>query len=261
MDKNHFIISQPQTYFETQSKSLQERLNNVKIDENKECKIINEKTVKTIRDKALGLFKIGDVISTVLNWNCEIDKEIDEAKKAILLEQYFNRADKQEDAINKLRIFLTNPQGNVLFNKILRILDDSPPDQELIYHLSSVLKYITDDDNFYKMFEKHKFALSQIEKLTPQALTILADYKNYPTFKLGSAISFGPKVTSEWNVQFVNAYCLKKGISSQEFVTRVSHVITQLQTQGYIEAYKTQENLFACEVSSIGRDLLPYLTS
>lgn len=261
MEKNHFIISQSQTYFETQSISLVERLNNVKIDNEKECEIVNGKTVKIIRDKTLGLFKIGEVISTLLNWNDEIDKEIEEAKKAVLLEQYFNRADEHEEAINKLKIFLTNPQGNVLLNKILRILDDSPPDPELIHHLSSVLKYITNDENLHNMFEKHKFAISQIEKLTPQALTILADYKSYPTFQLGTVISFGPKVTSEWNMQFVKAYCLKKGISSQEIVARISHVITQLQTQGYIEAFKIQENLFVCEVSSMGGELLPYLFS
>lgn len=261
MDKNQFIISQPQTYFETQSISLQERLNNVKIDEDIECEIVNDKTIKIIRDNTLGLFKIGEVISTLLNWNDEIDKEIEEAKKAILLEQYFNRVDKHEETINKLKIFLTNPQGNVLFNKILRIIDDNPPDQELIHHLSSALKYITNDENFHSMFEKHKFAISQIEKLTPQALTLLADYKNYPTFQLGTAISFGPKVTSEWNMQFVIAYCTMKRISSQEIISRISHVITQLQTQGYIEAFKTKENLYMCEVSSIGRDILPYLVS
>lgn len=232
----------------------------VEISEDKEQSIVAEKTVKTIRDKALGLFKIGEVISTVLNWNEEIDEEINEAKKAVLLESYFNKVDSQEDAINRLKSFLINPQGNVLFNKVLRILDDNPPDQELIYHLSSVLKFIISNDEFYKMFERHKFALSQIENLTPQALTILADYKNYPTFKLGTSISFGPKVTSEWNVQFVREYCVKKNITSPELITRISHVVTQLQTQGYIEAFKSSADTFICEVSSIGKDLLPYIT-
>lgn len=52
------------------------------------------------------------------------------------------------------------------------------------------------NNNFIsKMFEQHKFALSKIEKLTPQASTILAYYKNYPEFKLGMSMTFGVKVT------------------------------------------------------------------
>lgn len=261
MDNNQFIISNPDTYLETQGKSLQERLNSVSILPEQEREIVRDSTVKTIRDKLLGLFKVGEVISTILKWDEEIDKEISNAKKSVLLEQYLNKVDQQENSINRLKMFLTAPQGNVLFNKILRILDDTPPDAELIEHLSTALKYIVNESDFHRMFEKHKFALSQIEKLTPQALTILADHRNFPSFQLSNAITFGPKVTSEWNSQFVHTYCNNKGITQEDLVSRVSHVIIQLQTQGYIEAFKLQNNKYSCEVSDIGKDLLPYITT
>ena len=260
MDKNKFIITESETYLRTQNKTLEQRLSKVEISKEGEKEIIENKTLKIIRDKVLGSFKVGDVISTVLNWNEEVDEEIKEAKKAVLLEQYFNLVDNHDNAINELKQFITSPQGNVLFNKVLKILDDNPPDLELIGHLSSALKYIVSDEYFYKMFEKHKFALSQIEGLSPQALTILSDYKNYPTFHIGAVTTIGAKVSTEWNNQFVNAYCMKKGITSIDITTRISHVIVQLQTQGYIEAYKSKEDTFYCEITKIGKDLLPYIT-
>lgn len=260
MDKNNFIITQSETYLQTQNKTLEQRLNNIEISQDREQDIIGNKTVKTIRDKTLGLFKVGEVISTFLNWNEEVDEEIDEAKKSVLLERFFNSVDYHENTINKLKQFITNPQGNVLFNKVLRILDDNPPDLELISHLSTALKYIIDNGDFYKLFEKHKFALAQIEKLSPQALTILSDYRNYPDFKLESSTSMGGKITSEWNIKFVQSYCNLKEISSDEIIIRISHVITQLQTQGYLAAYTSRENVCYCEVTSIGKDLLPYIT-
>ncbi|WP_226530355.1 hypothetical protein [Metabacillus niabensis] len=66
-----------------------------------------------------------------------MNQNISEVKKMILLEQYFNQTDEQSIAIQQLQSFITNPQGNTLFNKILRIVGESPPDPELTKHLSS----------------------------------------------------------------------------------------------------------------------------
>lgn len=259
MDKNNFIITQTGTYLETQSKTFQARLDEIQLNSEDEDKIIADTSLKVLRDNTLGLFKIGQVISNVLNWNEEIEGEISEAKKSLLLEQFFYKVDEQEESLSKLKAFITNPQGNTIFSKVLRILDDSPPDQELINHLSSVLKYIVEKNNFSKLFEQHRFALAQIEQLTAQALTVLSDYNNFPKFKLASSMSFGPKVTSDWNLEFVTAYCESKGITNPEQVIRVSHVVGQLQKQGYIEAIKNGEDLCTCEVSKVGRDLLVYI--
>ncbi|MEJ9219376.1 hypothetical protein P4H46_14430 [Paenibacillus glucanolyticus] len=261
MGKNSFITNQTDLYFEVQNQGLEQRLQKVKLPENESKEIVVTKTIRTITDKVLGLLPIGEIITTILNWNDEIDQEMNEAKKTLLLEQYFNLTDKHEDTINKLKNMLTNPQGNVLFNKIIRILEDYPPDQELIHHLSTALRHIVLKENFQSLFEQHKFALSQIERLTPQALSILADYNNYPVFELQNSITFGPKVTSDWNSHFVQTYCTKKNITDKDIRNRVSHSITELSTQGFIEAYKTEENWVVCEVTSIGRDILPYLNN
>lgn len=260
MDKNNYIIDQSEDYLKIQGKSLEERLEEINISQDQENEILSNKTIKTIRDTVLGSFKVGEVISTILNWNEEIDQEINEAKKAVLLDRYLALVDRQQDSINNLKVFLSNPQGNVIFNKILRILDDNPPDYELIGHLASALKFIIDDKSFCKLFESHRFALAQIEKLSVQALTILADYKNYPSFNLSAVSIMGQKVSSEWNIQFTQVYCNKKSITSDELSKRVLHVIIQLQSQGYIEAYKSRNGGYECRVTDVGKDLLPYLS-
>lgn len=167
IDENTFIITNSNMYFDTQDKSLEERIKSINLDKDYENEVRSNATLNIVKDKFLGSFKIGEVISTILEWSDDVNNQVKEAKKSVLLEEYLNKIDKQEDSINKLKQFITQPKGNVLFNKILMILEDYPPDLELIAHLAKALRYMVNNDNFGKMFEQHKFALSQIEKLTP----------------------------------------------------------------------------------------------
>ena len=41
--------------------------------------------------------------------------------------------------------------------------------------------------------------------------------------------------------------------------SRIAHTIVQLESQGYIEAFKKDDNTIVCEVSQIGKDLMPYI--
>ncbi|MEH7299373.1 hypothetical protein [Neobacillus drentensis] len=256
-----FIASNTNTFLQASGKTLEKRLEEIALTDQEENEIVKDRTIKTIRDKGLSLFgTVGDVISTFLNWNDDVNDDLSEAKKMVLLEQYFNKSDSHEKAISMLKDFLTNPQGNTLFNKILRILDDSPPDEELMQHLSSVLKVIIDSGMFEELFDQHKYALSQIERLTPQALSIIADYKQWPAIRLGHSISFGPKVTSDWFSEFTNEYCAKKGIRDQDKYKRVQHSVIELQRQGLMEALKGQDGLTHCELTHVGTDLLPYIS-
>ncbi|WP_217557806.1 hypothetical protein [Vibrio metschnikovii] len=252
------IISHPEHYFGAQSKSLDARISEVKLSEEQENEVAKEHTKKFLRDKALGLFKIGEVVSEIINWNESVDEDIKEAKKEYLLAQYFEQNDRNEEALSQLKEFLSNPQGNTLFNKILRILDDTPPDVELADHLTKALKHIV-DNNFYKMFDQHKYALSQIEQLTPQALTILSDYRSWPLIHLGSYTSMGGKVSSDWLVEFTQAYCQAKGIRDAGVVNRVKHSINELISTRLIEAHTIAESNAKCNITQVGQLLLPYI--
>ncbi|MBI3124471.1 MAG: hypothetical protein HYZ10_08700 [Ignavibacteriales bacterium] len=252
------IINAPENYFNALGKTLDERLKTIQLPEEVEKGIINDKTKKTVRDKILGLFKVGEVISTVLNWNDDIDKDIKEAKKEFLMLSYFEKQEDNQKALTDLKMFLTSAQGNTLFNKILRILDDSPPDIELSKHLGNSLKYIV-GSKFEELFEKHKYALSQIEKLSPQALSILSDCDNYPLITLNSFTASGPRITSDWLPSFAIAYSRAKNVTRQEIIERISHSTNELINNRFIEALQHNGNQAKCVITNVGSLLIPYL--
>lgn len=263
---SEIVIMNPDLYFYTQQKSLEQRLEKVSLSEEEESSIVASKTIKTVRDKALGLFKIGDIVNTLINWNDEVDNDIKEAKKEFLLTLYFNKQDRIEEGLNGLKNLLTNPTGNTLFNKILRILDNSTPDLELTEHLAKVLKHIVETD-FNSLFEDHKYALNQIEMLTPQALTILSDNQNWPTWRMQSFSSNSGKITSDWMPEFVNLYSAKKNMIENSMKAKISHSMNDLIKNRYIEALhltngppsEKHENFAKVELTQIGRIILKYI--
>ncbi|WP_010652038.1 hypothetical protein [Oceanobacillus massiliensis] len=247
-------------YLQVSGRTLDDRLEKITLSEQDENQIIREQGLKVTRDKGLSLLGfVGDVISTVLNWNDDVNQNLTEAKKMILLEQYFIKVDEQSKAVDMLSNFLKNPQGNTLFNKILRIIDDSPPDPELTGHLSTVLKKMIEEGNFEELFEQHRYALGQIERLTPQAITIIADYRNWPPIHLGASVSFGPKVTSDFYSEFTNAYSQLKGIGDVNKIKRIQHSVIEIQKLGLMEAYNAKDQQTFCQLTDVGKDLLLYI--
>lgn len=253
------IVTNPEIYYDTKKKGLDQRLEKFELTKEEEDAIVASKTTKTIRDKVLGLFKVGEVIATILNWNEEIEGDIKEAKKEYLLASYFDKTDQTKNAIENIKQFLTNPQGNTLFNKILTILDNTPPDAELTDHLATVLQHIINSD-FTGLFEEHKFALNQLEMLTPQALTILSDYKCWPTWQLTSYSSNGPRLTSHWLPDFVNIYSVSKEISDPSMKAKISHSMNDLIKNRYVEGMLTTHKLVAAAfLTDIGKLLVKYV--
>jgi hypothetical protein len=252
------VIQSPEDHLYCQASTLDQLIDSMRLSEAEQTNCAAKHARKVIRDKALGLFKFGEIINTLLNWNDTVDKEIREKKKEMLLATYFERTNRNEYALISIKNFLTNLQGNTLFNKVLRILDDYPPDMELVGHLSSALKCIIDTD-FVAMFEKHKYALSQIEQFTPQALTILADHRTWPIIQLGSYSSDGPRVTSDWLSEFTDAYGSSKSVSDRDTIARISHSISELTTRRIIEANLIGNDNAKCTITKIGRLILPYV--
>lgn len=254
------IIASPAYYFTAQDKTLSARLDHITLTEAQVAEIKKQHTVKFIRDKTLGLFKVGEIVSSIINWNESVDEDLKAAKKEYLLAQYFEKNENNENSIAEIKAFLSSPQGNTLFNKVLRILDDTPPDIELSEHLSSVLQYIIKND-FRSLFEQHKYALAQIEKLTPQSLTILADNNSWPPMTLGISTATGSKITSDWLSEFTNAYCQFKDITDQGMITRVQHSINELISTRLIEAHKYHDESVRAVMTQVGKGLLPYINA
>ncbi|TKF21351.1 hypothetical protein FCV43_11035 [Vibrio genomosp. F6] len=261
MPENLSLIAQPAEYLALKEKTFDERLEDIKLSQEEKDLITVSHTKKIVLDKCLGMFKVGELASTLLNWNESIDREFKEAKKEHLLTTYFQKNENNENSINAIKSFLHNPQGNVLFNKVLQILDDSPPDIELSNILSSALQHIVNDD-FVSLFEKHKFALAQIEKLTPQALLILNDHQLYLLIPAWMGLTAqGDKVTSSWLEQFSEAYIDKKQIRDEGHKIRVTHAINELIQAKFIDVRLTGEQgrLVQCGIEQIGNEIRMYV--
>lgn len=256
------IIYDTETYFKNQKKNLDKRISEVKLNKEEEQEIIKSKTIKTIRDKVLGVFKIGDLINTILNWNEEIDSEIKETKKQYLLSVYFDKTDNTEESIKNIGEFLTNPQGNTIFNKILRVLDNNPPDFELTNNLANVLNHIINSD-FKNLFEDHKFAINQIELMSPQSILLLSDRKNWPIWKLSSFSSTNGILTHNWIPDFMNIYARNKSINDRLTKERIGHSLNDLIKNRYAEAIilpnKENEKTGAIRLTKIGTFIFKYL--
>jgi predicted transcriptional regulator len=125
--------------------------------------------------------------------------------------------------------------------------------------LSTVLTNIIESGSFEELFEQHRYALSQIERLTPQGLTIIKDYQEWPSIRLGVVVSQGPKVSSDFHEEFTRAYCQIRNVTDTNKYKRVQHSVIELQRQGLMEAYKSENSQIKCTLTDIGRDLLVYL--
>ena len=260
MNKYELVIRNTNVFMSEKSQSLDDELNKIQLQEGKIEEIVTGRTKKVVRDKLLGIFKIGELVSTLINWNEDINNEIREAKKEGLLLEYFNKCNQNEKNVTELKNFLSNPQGNTLFNKILRILDDTPPDISLMNHLAETLKFIINSD-FVNMFEEHKYALALIEQLTPQALTILADYHSWPEFPLTTSTSVSGKITSDWLNAFIGPYVRNKGISEHSLIERVRNSMNELISKRFVEAISLANNRAKAEMTNMGKLLLRYVST
>lgn len=121
------IISNPAYYYAAESKTLEARLREQALSDEEIKNIEETQGGKAIRDALLGSFIVGKVVKTFLDFNDGVSKAVKDAKRSRLLEIYLNNADKTEKAVANLQRFVSDPQGSVLFNKVLQILDEPPP--------------------------------------------------------------------------------------------------------------------------------------
>jgi predicted RNA polymerase sigma factor len=83
--KKRDLIAKPHEFFAIERKNLEERLNEIRLDEESQEGIIRDTTQKAIRDKLLGLFKIGEIAKAFLDWNDAVEQKIRGAKKSFFL--------------------------------------------------------------------------------------------------------------------------------------------------------------------------------
>lgn len=252
---------------------LKERLDTVILPEEEVEEIITDKTGKALFTGILESIGLGGVVKV-----CEIaenvNEEIAQRKQALLLSNYFSNVDDLEEEINKLKSFVSDPVGNTLFNKVVRIVNANPPTKAYVELLAKVLAKLTNSD-FQKLFSQHIYALSQIEKLTPQSLILLADYGSWPEYYIDEEYeSDHGVITTEWIGTFVLLYYAPlKRIDDDSMIQRIVHSFRELQRNDFVisrlqnetdsktisSIKESTKNPAICDLTELGKEIIDYL--
>lgn len=249
---------------------LSSTLDAIQVPENIKNEIIKDETGKGIRGtilETLGLGSVEKIFSTAEN----VEAAMKEYKKALLMQAYMDKTENIADEVEKLEKFVTSAEGNILFNKIIRILNTNVEDREYIEILGRVLKMMTNSD-FINLFSKYVYALNQIDKLTPQALIILLDYKIWPEFLMTRYSSNEGVIVSEWVEEFMKNYVKVKKIEQQDTSRRIAHALRELLRNNLILARMKSQNdskdmgsvreanqPAICELTELGSEIIDYV--
>ena len=250
--------------------SLQSQLESVAIPLSVLTDIKTKEIKKTARGAILELFGLG-ALENVLDTAERIEGATQEYKKGMLMEEYGRQVKINQDEVAKLKKFVTSPEGNIVFNKIIRILNNNPPIPYYAKLLATALRKIINSD-FSNLFTKHVYVLNQIEKLTPQALIILVDCKNWPEYSIGAYASERGVITSEWIKSFLSSYAPVKKVADDSMIRRMGHALQELLRANLIvsrHAHATDSkglgslhdstNPAKCEPTELGMEILEYV--
>lgn len=192
-------------------------------------------------------------VSDFLNPFKVYQQKLDDARTLILLNEFKQKHEKSERFQEALKQLLTSPFGVSLVQKILKIVNAGAVDLKYIKLLAVVLKGISDSD-FKEMFEEHNYVLSQIEKLTPQALLLLSDSRNWPGIAFASTTTSGVTSGKGWDTAFATLYSNRKGMPDERTRTRITHSINELKNNHLIGLESTHLPL-----TDIGGEVFKYL--
>lgn len=215
-----------------------------------------EDTADVILLEALGESIVENipVIGKVANFFQSAQEKLDQAKLMILLKGFRHKHDSNEEFQNAFKKLIGTPAGMALIQKVVRIANAGIIDQRYIGLLANVLKNISDSD-FKEMFDEYNYTLSQIEKLTPQALILLSDHSNWPGISFSSTTTSGVTSGSGWDESFATLYSNRKGKPDQKTRNRISHSINEIMNNHLIDL--KADNL---PLTSIGNEILKALS-
>jgi len=198
----------------------------------------------------LGKATTGSVVSSIpglnkiFEWVERVDQASREEKLKTLLIEYSGRFESFEDAISKLKLLTATRGGQTLFRKIIQIVDKGDEDQEWIRLLAITLKKVFETE-FEKYFDAQMFVLSQIDRLSPQALILLSEYAIWKEVNIQSTTTTSGQTMGDWIPQVTMFMRQKKGIDNLEVGARVNHSFRELESTGMINLKGHQLKLTA----------------
>lgn len=100
---------------------------------------------------------MSDFLFEIASWKSTVDKNMNDAKKALLMADYLNKFDSIEQGLEKFKTScFSDIYGQTLFSKIDNILEDNPLDEEIIKRLSNIMKNISESKNLELIFTSSK---------------------------------------------------------------------------------------------------------
>lgn len=126
--------------------NLQSKLDSIQIPNEVQQKIANTEAGKTIRGVILSFFNLG-ILEKVFTTAESIENETNEYKKGLLMSAYTDQVDNIQKEVNKLENFVISPEGNILFSKIIRIINNNPQSKSYSKLLAECLKKIINSNS------------------------------------------------------------------------------------------------------------------
>jgi hypothetical protein len=210
----------------------------------------DELLVKTFGESVLTEIPFINKISEFLQ---SYKNKLDDARLLILLTEFKNKHETTEKFQSQLKRLITTPSGISLFQKVVRIINIDVFDVDCIKLFATALKKVSDSD-LDKLFDKHNYVLSQIEKLSPQALFLLHDKPNWPTFNFSST-TLGNQVLGEgWAPAFVKSYFNAKRIVDDNKIQYGAHAVRELVNNSFVKVERDRLVL-----TGVGESMYEYI--
>lgn len=237
------IARDPKQYLTWERRTLEDQIDKIKLDPEQKKEIEKESSKEVIGESiknglSIVTGGISDCLFEITSWKSTVDKNMNDAKKALLMAEYLNKFDSIEYGVENLKRVVSDLYGQTLFSKIDSILEDNPLDEEVIKRLSNIMKTISESENLESIFTSSKQVLNLIEKLSPLSLYMLGDYSNWPSFEMPALISMGSFVNG-FESHFVEAY---KNRNSSIEKNVIETAVSELSSSGLIVAQNINES-------------------
>ncbi|MFA6095380.1 MAG: hypothetical protein WC767_00880 [Candidatus Paceibacterota bacterium] len=163
------------------------------------------------------------------------DQKIREQKLNNLLNVFISKFESADKALGQIGKLLSDRAGIVLFQKIIQIIDNGSADDEWLNILANVLRNISNED-FVKHFEAKDYVLSQISRLTPQALIIISKHNIWKQCQIqNTTTTSGQTASGDWSEQITMFLRNKLGISDLHTGARINHSFRELESAGLVK--------------------------
>lgn len=220
-------------YKETSFEKKAEKINlPIEEEQNIKGRKLLEKVLSSLADSN----PITKTIKDILSVSEEMEQEVNEYKKNLLLSEYLAKTDNIENEIRKLLTLLTDPYGIIIFNKILQITQENPPDDILIKKLANVIKEIVNQGDYQRLFEKNKFVINEISKISGVGLIILINLRSSFKFELQTITAAGNNITNDWVPECSKSYVSKFHKDHLDWQYQIELTLRQLCSQGLVDA-------------------------